>query len=161
VLLDQQEIRGVLALYCRAVDRLDPTLLADVYHSDATDDHGSNDPDISATRFRSTILTHLRESFTSTQHVLGGIHVEVAGDVANSETYVTAYHVCPLDSFGETFMNVIGARYVDRFERRTGAWRISRRVAVRDWSERRLLHAGVTAGAIGRRDHKDPVYLAR
>jgi hypothetical protein len=159
VLQSEQEIRNVLALYCRAIDRLDVELLREVYHPDATDDHGGGDPDISAAHFRDVIVEHLRSSFTSTQHVLGGIHVDLTGEVASSEAYVTAYHVCPTDEVGQTVMQVIGARYVDRFERREGVWRISRRVAVQDWSETRLVHAPRTTGATGRRDQTDPAYF--
>jgi hypothetical protein len=147
VLQSEQEIRNVLALYCRAIDRLDVELLREVY------------PDISAAHFRDVIVEHLRSSFTSTQHVLGGIHVDLTGEVASSEAYVTAYHVCPTDEVGQTVMQVIGARYVDRFERREGVWRISRRVAVQDWSETRLVHAPRTTGATGRRDQTDPAYF--
>jgi len=40
-ILDRQEIEQVLAMYCRAIDRMDLELLKSVYHPDGTDDHGS------------------------------------------------------------------------------------------------------------------------
>ena len=40
-LLDERAIERLLVDYCRGVDRLDAALVASVYHSDGTDDHGS------------------------------------------------------------------------------------------------------------------------
>lgn len=155
----KQAIRDVLALYCRAIDRLDVSLLRSVYHPGATDAHGTGEADISAAHFQSKIVKQLRESFQSTQHVLGSIHVAVEGEVAHSEAYVTAFHAHLPDEQGHTFMKVIGARYVDRFERREGVWRIARRVAVRDWQETRLIDTLPSSGTLGRRNRTDAVYV--
>jgi hypothetical protein len=54
-----------------------------------------------------------------------------------------------------------GARYIDRFERRDGEWRIARRVAVIDWyvtGSRGAPSAHLDAFLRGRRDRADPVY---
>ena len=60
-------------------------------------------------------------------------------------------------------VNLFAGRYVDRFERRDGEWRIARRTVVHDWS-RQLPTAPESLGlplagfAQGRRDRTDPVY---
>ena len=46
-LIDKDEIRDVMARYCRGVDRADWDLVRSTYHTDAYDDHGDyrgNDP---------------------------------------------------------------------------------------------------------------------
>jgi hypothetical protein len=57
------------------------------------------------------------------------------------------------------------SRYLDRFERRAGEWRISRRDLIQDWKQ--LLEVSPHAPQpqhtwiVGRRDGADPVELAR
>jgi hypothetical protein len=58
---------------------------------------------------------------------------------------------------------VSGFRYVDRFERRDGAWRVAERWAVREWT--RSIPADTVrpkegVGPDARRDRDDPVYRA-
>jgi hypothetical protein len=57
--------------------------------------------------------------------------IEVDGDVARSESYLVAYHRVEHD--GREFDSLLGARYVDRFERRSGEWRIAQRSVIVDW----------------------------
>ena len=67
--------------------------------------------------------------FTGTMHVVANQLVELDGDDdARSETYGVAYHWGdPPDDQRRNFTT--GFRYVDRFARRDGDWRIARRVA--------------------------------
>jgi hypothetical protein len=56
---------------------------------------------------------------------------------------------------------VLGGRYVDRFERRDGEWRIAARITVHDWSRidpvtENFEHAGRFRQ--GTRSTDDPVY---
>jgi hypothetical protein len=66
--------------------------------------------------------------------------VEFDGDTARVETYFVAYHLstAPAD---QAHLYLFGGRYVDRFERRDGAWLIGYRVVVRDWSVQHRLSA--------------------
>ncbi len=55
-----------------------------------------------------------------------------------------------------------GGRYVDRFERRNGEWRIAHRLSIREWDAKEHIEPAFAAGRFteGRRDHTDPAYLA-
>src|SRR5262249_23624395 len=76
-----------------------------------------------------------------TQHHIGNVLIELQGERAGAETYWVAYHRIPADAGGtglvagrgaETDL-FIGGRYIDRFERRDGGWKIARRVGIHDW----------------------------
>ena len=95
-------------------------------------------------------------------HVVANQLVELDGDAAPSETYGVAYHWGePPDDRRRNFTT--GFRYVDRFERRGGEWRIATRVAVREWThtvtaEEQWVIPPDRDGRRGRRDRTDPVY---
>jgi hypothetical protein len=158
-LLDRQAIRDVVLRYCRGIDRLDLELVRACYHPDATDDHGT---------FRGTRdeyvawVAGVLQRFTSTMHLVGNQLVELAGDVARSETYGVAYHHGdPPDDRRRNFTT--GFRYVDRFERRDGEWRIATRVAVREWThtvtaDQQVIIPPERDGRRGQRDRTDAVY---
>ena len=159
VLADRQAVVDVVLRYCRGIDRLDLELVRSCYHADATDEHGT----FTGTRdeyvdWVAGVLTR----FTGTMHVVANQLVEVDGDVADCETYGIAYHWGePLDDPRRNFTT--GFRYVDRFERRDGTWRIARRVAVREWThvvpaEQQLVIPADRDGRRGRRDRTDAVY---
>jgi hypothetical protein len=66
-----------------------------------------------------------------TQHLVGNVQAHVDGDRATAESYVHAHHVI---AQGEDLVQLmVGARYLDRFERRAGEWRIAFRTEVIDW----------------------------
>jgi len=99
-------------------------------------------------------------------HVVANQLIEVErggdGDTAHCETYGVAYHWGdPPDDARRNF--ITGFRYVDHFARRDGAWRIARRVAVREWTHivpeaQQLVIPPERDGRRGRRDHDDAVY---
>ena len=160
-LLDERAIRAVLLRYCRAVDRMDEALLRSCYHPDARDEHGSFTGTLDeyvAWAFR------LLRGYATTMHFLGNVLIEVAGDVALSESYGISFHRTEPRE-GEAFEPrrnlVTGFRLVDRFERRGGEWRIARRVATTEWSRvddlagRWPVPPHLRRGA---RDESDPLY---
>jgi hypothetical protein len=83
--------------------------------------------------------------FERTSHFLGNmlIDVDLAKDVARAETYAVAYHRYHDEERRATDMTA-GLRYVDRFERRDGEWRIARRVCAFEWRRTDLVvgHGG-------------------
>ena len=57
--------------------------------------------------------------------------IEIEGDAAVGESYVIAYQ----QTAGEAPQDVMtGGRYIDRYERRDGEWKISHRTFVMDWT---------------------------
>jgi len=137
-LCDKQEITEILYRYARALDRVDIELLRSCFHPDSTHDHG---PFEGTSSDFCVWAIELLESLTATQHHIGNVLIDLEGDVAWSEAYWVAYHRIPTVTAGDGVMAsrgaetdlFIGGRYIDRFERRDGAWRIARRVGIHDW----------------------------
>jgi hypothetical protein len=155
-LSDRQEIGDVLARYCRAVDRGDLALLLSVYHPDATDDHGMYSGN--GHEFARWLIAQPGRADLVTQHHLTSSTVEVDGDAARAETYFVAVHRRPGPPVA---VGQFGGRYLDRLERRDGAWRISSRVVVHDWSLRETVGpewAGLDTFARGGQAPSDPSY---
>lgn len=129
------EIRQVLATYSRGVDRWDLDLLKSIYWDDAIDDHtifvGSGHA------FAEFINRTCREMDGPSQHHLTNIHIDLRGDEAFVETYYIAYHATFEDGRESALLNT-GGRYIDRFERRGGEWKIAHRRVTIDWSRRHL-----------------------
>lgn len=85
-------------------------LLASLFHPNATDDHG--------------LFAGTATDFVTL--------VELDGDRAASETYFVTHRTLAGPE-GDIFMLAAG-RYLDRFERRDGAWKLSHRHAIYDWN---------------------------
>ncbi|OCB22538.1 hypothetical protein A5689_17550 [Mycobacterium intracellulare subsp. yongonense] len=126
-LLDERDILACVHRYCRGVDRLDEALVRSAYHSDAIDDHavfrGSVD------EFIMWAFAFHRERHLSHQHYVTNHTAEIVGDIARSETY---FVMAARNRQGAS-VTLHGGRYVDRFERRRGLWRIAHRVSMVEW----------------------------
>lgn len=131
LLMAERAISRVLHLYSRAADRYDLDLMRSCYWPEGTDDHGSYRGDLDG--FMQFVGPAL-DRFERTSHFLGNmlIDVDLAADVARAETYAVAYHRFT-DNDGQLNDMVAGLRYVDRFERRNGEWRIAARVCAFEW----------------------------
>jgi hypothetical protein len=160
---DKGAIRDVLMRFCRGVDRLDEELLRSCYHLDSYDDHGpfkGNGHD-----FAAYIVKSISQRAHHTTHSVANVLIEIDSadqDVARSESYVLAY-LRRIDDDGREWVDFFSGRYVDRFERRDGVWRIASRIVVHDWSASAEL--GATSFPLpmdtftqGRRDRGDLVY---
>jgi len=143
---DNLEIREVLARYCRGIDRGDLALVLSCFHENATEDHGHFKG--ACAEFYRIVIERLADRLTSVN--LTSVSVEFAGqDIALSE----AYH---LDILREGPIDTIYAgRYLDRFERRQGEWRIATRIATADWWTR------VPTNSLPLHDNLDPSVLNR
>lgn len=157
-LLDREACRDLVHRLARGIDRCDAELVRSVFHPDATDDHGL---------FRGTAaafvpwVMEVLAGMVRTQHVIGNILIELDGDEARGESYFVAHHVLPGEA-GETFM-VAAGRYLDRFTRRNGTWKIAHRHAVYDWSSSAPStdiwdRARLADHAFGARGPADPSY---
>jgi hypothetical protein len=158
-LVAERSIRSVVLRYCRGADRLDRELVRSCYHPDATDEHGSFSGGVD--EFLEWVFRVLGR-YGTTMHFVGNLLVELSPDdpdLARCETYGIAFHRSAGEDPRGNLMT--GFRYVDRFERRSGEWRIARRIAVSEWSrvDDRTHWWPIPDGMrTGRRDRTDPVY---
>lgn len=131
VLLAKQEITELLARYLRSVDRGDLVTLRSCYLPGATEDHGGvfSGPAADYVDVIARDLTHPR---SRSSHNLTNLLIEVHGNTATAESYCIvfsrikaggAYHHC-----------FVGARMLDRLERRGGRWGIAHRQLLWDWN---------------------------
>jgi hypothetical protein len=125
------EIRQALVVYCRGVDRGDPELIKAAFHADAIDEHGPfRGPGY---ELAERLAYTSDEPEASGSHQLLNVYVEFDGpDDARVESYVLAYHPVR-DRDGTDRMLVFAGRYLDRFQRRDGAWKIGARRVISDW----------------------------
>ncbi len=126
---DHLAIQQVLYRYSRGIDRCDQKTLKSVWWPSARADYGNGEVD--ALAWSDEVLSAL-SSMLRTQHMLSNILIELSGDVAAVETYCRAYH--EIDSDDGPLELEVGGRYLDRFERRNGEWRIAHRRYVLDWN---------------------------
>lgn len=129
-LADKQACVELVYRLARAIDRCDEPLLRSLFHSDATDDHGVFHG--TASDFVSWVMPVLH-GMRRTQHFIGQVLIELDGELARGESYFIAHHQLPQADGPDSFMIAAG-RYLDRFERRAGGWRIAHRQAVYDWN---------------------------
>jgi hypothetical protein len=152
MLLDERDIRRLLAEYAHGCDRCDGALMGSVYAPESWDDHGN--VKASGQEFARVMTEEIIPASCETlSHLLGQSLIEIDGDSARAETY---YIAVTRSVVGEVPMcNQLGGRYVDRLERSDGAWKVSHRVCVRDWSVSlevqtdAFAKSGLTPGARG------------
>ena len=133
-LLDKQDIYELMCRYCRGVDRMDKDLTLSCFWPGAIDVHvGKNGV------YHGTVEEFLDAEweswkvFTASQHHLCNHLCEVEGDKALAETYqFSLYWKAPGDDPALNWYN--SNRYIDRFERRDGQWRIVHRELYRSFS---------------------------
>ncbi len=155
VALDRLAIQEVLAHHSRGVDRADETTLKACYWPDATVAYGGFNGN--AHEFCAVLPASIKR-YTATQHTITNICARIDGDTAAVETYVTAYHF----QVGESEMTYLG-RYLDRFARRDGVWKIQHRQVVMDWNQNAPTTAVMSGPpfdglARGARFPEDPLY---
>lgn len=140
-LVDRMAIQDALHRYARGIDRRNWDFLASAFHPGAVLDQGD---------FKGTIEEMIEavkarhSAIEQSAHLLTNILIEFDGaDSAVAETYFLAYlrnanlpammRVALLGpdaaESGKIDMRSLG-RYIDRFERRNGHWKIARRVCV-------------------------------
>ena len=131
LLLSRTAIQNLTVRYCRAVDRCDIDLLKSVYWPDAHHDQGMFVGNVDD--FAEFSMATVRQ-MDRAMHAVTNCLIEFDdADHAHGETYVVAWHDVP-NALGATHL-AAGARYLDHFERRSGEWRILKRVFVADWHQ--------------------------
>lgn len=129
-LLDREAIRDVLHRYCRGCDRADEAAIRSCFHPDSAHRHGGFEGQSSDFV---TFAMDVVRPLLMCKHMLSNITIALDGDVAHSECHYFAYQRSRDGDSGveEDFFS--GGRYLDRFERRDGIWRISRRLGLLDF----------------------------
>jgi hypothetical protein len=118
-LLAKQAITEVLYRYCHAVDRIDPVLGSQIWHEDGLALYDGV--------FEGTgpgfidFVFEVHRNCDATSHQLTNVLIEVDGDRAESESYVTA---C-IRAGGVDV--IVRGRYIDTWSCRSGKWRIDER----------------------------------
>jgi hypothetical protein len=150
---DRQQISDLIYRYCRAVDRIDVELGYSVWHEDGLAEYegfysgtGRGVIDKICAQHR-LLLGH--------SHQISNIIIELDGERAGSESYVTATLRMLDDERLKQMM--VWSRYIDRWSRRNGRWGIDKRVTIRDFDEVRQVVA-MSQSKWGRRDASDSSY---
>jgi hypothetical protein len=156
-LLARQAIYDTLVRICRGADRFDRELFVGGFHPDALIEAGGHvaDPGDVYDRRRAR-----KPGQASTLHLLANHACELAGDTAHAET---CYLYTGLDHDGAAW--AAAGRYIDRLERRDGAWKIAFRLIAVEWSgallEKAIPMFANPAEAVNgapSRDRNDPSY---
>ena len=159
-LIDREAIRDCLYMYCRGIDRLDEKALRAAYWPDANDSHGAYKG--SASGFIDMALVKLQQAGRMV-HQISNILIELHGNEAAVESYFTAYQE-EKDANGQAIETMLCGRYVDRFQKRQGEWRVVARTVVYDWQKKSALSGPLTPESFelrqptGGRQPNDAVY---
>ena len=138
-LIAKEDIRDLVLLYSRGVDRKDAALLRTLYTEDATDAHGDTFDGAAG-----AYVDFLEKAFPympySGHHVCNHL-IDVDGDEGDGEVYAIAYHIIP-DGQGGWLEDLMTVRYIDRYRKEDdGRWRFSQRVVTYDMRNRRPIAA--------------------
>jgi hypothetical protein len=138
------------------------------YHDGAIDNHGPYNGPVGG--FLDWGKQH-HEKYDMLMHMMGNPLIEVEGETGFAETYcLLLQRLKPEKTYNsEVSLHItIACRYVDRFERRGGAWKIAERNVVYEWVKKEWV-SDQAAPALdvdgplqfGRRSTEDMVYKIR
>ena len=155
---DRFAIIDLAAHYMRGLDRLDGALLEAQFWPDARCEYGvfSGSPAEFAAFCMTMLTTHQRNHHMLGQHLIDFVFE----DEAFGEVYYQAYHRVAGED-GAPRDLIIAGRYVDRYERRDGVWKIAYRSELVDWVRDDPATDAMIAAApfiMGERKPTDPLY---
>jgi hypothetical protein len=151
---DRQAITDQIYRYCRAMDRIDHELGYSIWHDDGTADYGT-DVFVGSGRDFIDFVCVQHGHVLVHSHQVTNIVIELDGDKASSEAYVTAR--LRMDRGGKLLQMVVLSRYLDQWSKRAGRWAIDHRQTVMDMDEVREV-VPMKQHDLGRRDRDDPSY---
>jgi len=126
-LADKQDIVECLGRFSRGMDRFDRELYLSAFHPDAEMAAG---PFVGSAADCYDWAVPMHEAGQiATHHGLLNVTIDLDGDVAHSE----CYYLFVARNRDESVW-LAGGRYIDRFERRGGAWRIALRTNAIEWA---------------------------
>lgn len=128
-------LRELVLQVCRGLDRGDEALVGECFHPHAE-------------------IPAIEAGHGFSQHVVTNVLVlDLTEDTALAESYWQHRRAGPDGDLAQAF-----GRYVDRFERRAGKWRIAERQTTTEWSSANYGDAGDEGAKAGRHDvHVDGV----
>jgi hypothetical protein len=157
-LLERQDILDCLTRFSRGMDRFDRELFLSAFHPDAVIAAGEYVGPPDALYAWASSLHEAGQS--ATMHNLSNVTCEIDGEVAHTETY----YLFVGRNRDETNW-VAGGRYIDRLEKRNGAWKIALRTNAIEWSGMVPTMAipfadvpGIHLNGAPSRDRQDPSY---
>lgn len=154
-LASKQAIRDTLSRYCRGVDRMDKAMACSVWHDDGTA-HYIDMFEGSGHGFVDWVW-QAHASMERHSHQISNVLIEVEGNTAVSEAYVTVVLWTNPDNTGQQ-QEIIGrSRYLDRWSCRDERWAIDHRTHVLDMQTINLLTRG-DVNKQSRRDTDDASY---
>ncbi|MFT4025617.1 MAG: nuclear transport factor 2 family protein [Novosphingobium sp.] len=151
---DRQAITDQIYRYCRAMDRIDHELGYSIWHEDGTADYGAEVYQGPGRGFIDHVCAQHAQLLVHS-HQVTNIVIELDGDRAASEAYVTAR--LRMERGGKLLQMVVLSRYLDRWSRRDGRWAIEHRQTVMDMDEIREV-VPMKQHDRWRRDPTDPSY---
>jgi hypothetical protein len=153
-LFTRQEIVDCLHRYTRGIDRHDDELLLSVFHPDAVVNFGAFQG--SPQEFIEWSARLHDEKWSGHTHLIDTNYIDIDGDSAHTETKIYFVH---RSSDGER-IEFGGGRYIDRFQREFGVWRISARRLLIEWTAvaPQAVFADVADYPPGKWDRSDPSY---
>ncbi len=127
-MLSWHAIYRLLTDYMRAQDRLLPDLHRSVFHPDATTDYGSfvGSGDAFVDYAQNVLRAH-----QANHHMIGQVSIDFERDTAFGEVYFQAFHRVDGEAGPQDLW--VSGRYIDRYERRAGVWKIAHRSELVDW----------------------------
>lgn len=161
-LLDKQALYELVCAYANAADRHDHQKMRELYHEDAIDEHGHffRGP---AMEFIDK-LPEIQKGMDILHHNVTTVNFKIAGNKAEGEVYILAFHKTKDAEGAPGFDVLIGGRYFDKYEKRNGIWKFSHRAIVADWaypanpSKVDLNHPFLAGAHIGKPGPDDPSY---
>lgn len=154
-LQSETEIRALLAGYCRALDRMDKPAAYAVWHPGGTALYH----DIFEGTGRGFVdwVWGAHAGMERHSHQIAQSLIDVRGDIARSETYITVALWTLPDASGVQQEIVSRGRYLDRLSRREGRWAIDHREHVLDMQSLHRLDPGYVS-QVSARDTGDPSF---
>jgi hypothetical protein len=153
---DRQEITDLIYRYCRAMDRMDHEQGYAIWHEDGLADYGLEIFQGSGRDFVDWVCES-HKHLDAHSHQISNIVIELDGECAGSEAYVTA--TLRMNHDGKPMQITAWGRYIDQWSKRNGRWGIDKRVTVMDFDEMREV-SPMKNHSDGSRDHADPSYAA-
>lgn len=139
-LIAKQEITDVLHRYCQGCDHSDEEILRGVFHEDCITDHAG-------WRGKSqdwvTMALQWLSNRVAVTHIVTNPYVQLYGERAIMNCHFIGYNRVPTADSNMLEESLVKGRYIDRFEKRNGVWKIAHRIGIHDLEQVRVVPTSV------------------